>query len=96
MSYFIRRSGDRRKLHDSFQKPKMAKWLGLVFLYSQMVAFAFCVPWSRHDILKQVNRKGPYIGLITVYPPEENAFFSTGAFKPDPKFPFLDLSGNSS
>ncbi|GMN52806.1 hypothetical protein TIFTF001_021952 [Ficus carica] len=71
----------------------MAKWLGLVVLYSQMVAFAFCVPWSRHDILKQVNRKGPYIGLITVYPPEENAFFSTGAFKPDPKYPFLDLSG---
>ncbi|CAN0910590.1 3-phosphoinositide-dependent protein kinase 2 [Linum grandiflorum] len=39
------------------------------------------------------NRKGSYLGLITVYSPEETAFFSTGAFKPDPILPFLDLSG---
>ncbi|CAL1386934.1 unnamed protein product [Linum trigynum] len=45
--------------------------------------------WS----LNLINRRGPYLGLITVYPPEETAFFSTGAFIPDPKLPFLDLSG---
>ncbi|CAN1258297.1 3-phosphoinositide-dependent protein kinase 2 [Linum perenne] len=39
------------------------------------------------------NRRGPYLGLITVYSPEETAFFSTGAFKADPILPFLDLSG---
>lgn len=44
-------------------------------------------------ILKKVNRKGPYVGLITVYPPEEDAFFATGAFKPHQKHPYVDLSG---
>ncbi|CAN0826124.1 3-phosphoinositide-dependent protein kinase 2 [Linum grandiflorum] len=40
-----------------------------------------------------INRRGPYLGLITVYSPEETAFFSTSAFKPDPVLPFLHLSG---
>ncbi|EXC25442.1 Bark storage protein A [Morus notabilis] len=74
----------------------MAKWLGLAILFSQLLGYAFCVPsckGSRYHLLKKVNRKGPYIGLITVYPTEENAFFSTGAFKPDPNDPFLDFSG---
>ncbi|XP_050208978.1 bark storage protein A-like isoform X1 [Mercurialis annua] len=48
------------------------------------------ISWSR---IKKINKKGPYIGLITVYPPEENAFFSTRAFKSDSRYPFLDLSG---
>lgn len=47
------------------------------------------------NIIKEVNRKGQYFGLITVYPPEENAFFSIGAFKPDRKHPIVDLSGTS-
>lgn len=46
------------------------------------------------NIIKEVNRKGPYVGLITVYPPEENAFFASKAFKPDGKHPFVDLSGD--
>ncbi|KAL1150108.1 hypothetical protein V6Z11_A10G235600 [Gossypium hirsutum] len=41
----------------------------------------------------RVNRKGPYIGLITVFVTEKDAFFASGSFKPDPKFPFIDLSG---
>ncbi|XP_054780112.1 bark storage protein A-like [Prosopis cineraria] len=43
--------------------------------------------------IKEINRKGPYIGLITVYAPEEKAFFATKAFKSDPKQPFVDLAG---
>uniref|UniRef100_A0A6N2LQP4 Methyltransferase n=1 Tax=Salix viminalis TaxID=40686 RepID=A0A6N2LQP4_SALVM len=34
-----------------------------------------------------------YIGLLTVFPPEENAFLGTGDFKPNPEHPFVDLSG---
>ncbi|KAJ8759140.1 hypothetical protein K2173_004147 [Erythroxylum novogranatense] len=45
------------------------------------------------DIIKEVNHKGPYVGLITVYPPEERAFWKTGAFNPDNKHPYVDLSG---
>ncbi|KAK6933484.1 Nucleoside phosphorylase domain [Dillenia turbinata] len=45
------------------------------------------------DAIKQLNAKGPYIGLITVYPPEEDSFFKTGAFRPSPEHPFVDLSG---
>ncbi|XP_057470405.1 bark storage protein A-like isoform X2 [Actinidia eriantha] len=45
------------------------------------------------ETIKSLNQNGPYLGLITVYPPEEDAFFSTGAFKHDPKLPFVDLSG---
>ncbi|XVF82949.1 hypothetical protein PTKIN_Ptkin16aG0093000 [Pterospermum kingtungense] len=45
------------------------------------------------NIIKEVNRRGPYIGLITVFSTEENAFFSIGSFRPDPTHPFIDLSG---
>ncbi|KAH8501846.1 hypothetical protein H0E87_016571 [Populus deltoides] len=44
-------------------------------------------------LIKQVNSKGPYIGLLTVFPPEENAFLGTADFKPNPEHPFVDLSG---
>ena len=45
------------------------------------------------NIIKELNRRGPYIGLITVIPTEENAFFATGSFKPDAKHPFVYQSG---
>ncbi|KAF9597047.1 hypothetical protein IFM89_015238 [Coptis chinensis] len=54
------------------------------------------IPVSRQVSLRkvrEVNREGPYIGLITVYPPEEKAFFATNAFQPHPSYPFIDLSG---
>ncbi|XP_015941209.1 bark storage protein A [Arachis duranensis] len=43
--------------------------------------------------IKKINGNGPYVGLITVYAPEETAFFATGAFQSDPKHPFVDLAG---
>ncbi|XP_019150903.1 PREDICTED: bark storage protein A-like isoform X2 [Ipomoea nil] len=48
---------------------------------------------SLRSIVKELNEEGPYLGLITVYPPEENAFFSTNSFKPHPTHPYVDLSG---
>lgn len=44
-------------------------------------------------LIKQVNSKEPYIGLLTVFPPEENAFLGTADFKPNPEHPFVNLSG---
>lgn len=49
--------------------------------------------WKSLATIKEVNQKGPYLGLITVYPPEEDAFFAIGAFKPDPRHPYVDISG---
>lgn len=49
--------------------------------------------WKVLATVKELNRKGPYLGLITVYSPEEDAFFAAGAFIPDQKHPFVDLSG---
>lgn len=75
----------------------MSRCLGLVVLISQLLISSFATSSSkisRYHLINAVNRKGPYIGLITVYPPEENAFFSTKAFKPDSDHPFVDLSGN--
>ncbi|KFK30973.1 hypothetical protein AALP_AA6G051900 [Arabis alpina] len=43
--------------------------------------------------IRRVNRKGPYIGLVTVFETEEDGFLSTVNFRPDPFHPFLDLSG---
>ncbi|CAB4300833.1 unnamed protein product [Prunus armeniaca] len=64
-------------------------------LISLLVAYSFSLPlnWRSLNLIKKVNRKGPYIGLITVFPPEETAFFQIGAFKPNQKHPSVDLSG---
>ncbi|KAM6584313.1 hypothetical protein CsatB_011315 [Cannabis sativa] len=82
------------------------KWLGYYLMIWEIVLVLGVVGSSTHlggsgsswkrsykKIVKQINGKGPYIGLITVYPPEEDAFFSTGSFQPDSDYPFLDLSG---
>ncbi|XP_006846768.2 bark storage protein A [Amborella trichopoda] len=45
------------------------------------------------QLIGELNGEGPYIGVVTVYPPEEKAFFDSNALKPHPKYPFLDLSG---
>ncbi|XP_039067300.1 bark storage protein A-like [Hibiscus syriacus] len=69
--------------------------LVLVFTFFLLV-LASAVSTNRIKFLKQireVNRRGPYIGLITVFATEEDAFFASGSFKPDPKYPFIDLSG---
>ncbi|CAL9226691.1 unnamed protein product [Arabidopsis halleri] len=43
--------------------------------------------------IRKLNRRGPYIGLVTVFETEENAFLGSVDFRPDPMQPFLDLSG---
>ncbi|KAL4290025.1 hypothetical protein GQ457_14G022160 [Hibiscus cannabinus] len=43
--------------------------------------------------IREVNRRGPYIGLVTVFATEEDAFFASGSFRPDPRYPFIYLSG---
>ncbi|KAI3916598.1 hypothetical protein MKW98_026340 [Papaver atlanticum] len=48
---------------------------------------------TKKSFLKEINNEGPYLGLITVYPPEEHAFFSTKAFHRHPTHPYIDLSG---
>ncbi|XP_010448575.1 PREDICTED: bark storage protein A-like isoform X2 [Camelina sativa] len=43
--------------------------------------------------IRKVNRRGPYIGLVTVFETEEDAFLGSVDFRPDPTRPFMDLSG---
>ncbi|KAF3669171.1 putative ribosome-recycling factor-like [Capsicum annuum] len=61
-----------------------------------LVFSAQAIPFERLKslrVIKKVNQNGPFLGLITVYAPEEEAFFKTGVFKSDPRHPFVDLSG---
>ncbi|KAK9283071.1 hypothetical protein L1049_011300 [Liquidambar formosana] len=71
--------------------------LVILVLISLLASPLSAAPLNRRrkslNTVKELNRKGPYLGLITVYPPEENAFFATGAFEPHPRHPFVDLSG---
>jgi hypothetical protein len=60
----------------------------------KMAGFSFPLKrWKSLNVIKEINRKGPYLGLVTVYPPEEKAFLATGTFKPHRTHPFVDLSG---
>lgn len=75
---------------------KLVPCLVSLILISLLVFPSAATPTRRKkslDAIKSLNQKGPYIGLITVYPPEEHAFFATGAIRPDPRHPFVDLSG---
>lgn len=61
-----------------------------------LVFSAQAIPFERFEslrVVKKINKNGPFLGLITVYAPEEEAFFKTGIFRPDPRHPFVDLSG---
>lgn len=61
-----------------------------------VVSAAFGSPKGRAKslgIIKEINKSGPYLGLITVYSAEEDAFFATGAFTNDSRYPYVDLSG---
>uniref|UniRef100_A0A6N2MYB4 Nucleoside phosphorylase domain-containing protein n=2 Tax=Salix viminalis TaxID=40686 RepID=A0A6N2MYB4_SALVM len=62
----------------------------LVFVSFLVMSVSAIASYSRRG---SNSRRGPYIGLITVFSPEEEAFFRTGAFTPDAKHPFVDLSG---
>lgn len=68
----------------------------LVFIISALRSPAFAVSSKKRKtfgVINQINLHGPYIGLITVYEPEENAFFATGVFDSHPKYPYVDLAG---
>lgn len=74
------------------------KWLLLMLVFVSSLSFpVIAVSSERKTIsarnIRELNRNGPYLGLVTVYAPEEDAFFATGAFKPNPKYPYVDLSG---
>eukprot|EP01018_Ginkgo_biloba_P011768 Gb_29069 [translate_table: standard] len=67
-------------------------------------AFVVIALWASHTralpsnkralrITHQINREGPWLALVTVYPPEEAAFISTKLLKPHPKYPWVDFSG---
>ncbi|KAH7547805.1 hypothetical protein ACOSQ2_033310 [Xanthoceras sorbifolium] len=73
--------------------PSFLEVLVLICLVSTCVSAKPTNRIKSHNVIKELNRKGPYIGLITVIATEENAFFDTGAFKPHPKHPFVDLAG---
>lgn len=68
----------------------------IIFLVISLLSHVFAFP-SRNlhswDTIKKLSLKGPYLGIVTVYPAEEDAFFAFGAFKPDPENPYLHLSG---
>ena len=75
----------------------MAARVALVLLLTLTVASA--VPLSIRKplkVIKEVNQKGPYFGIIAAYPTEETAFFASKAFEPDPYHPFVELSGRFS
>lgn len=72
--------------------------LSLILISLLVFPLAADTPMRRRkkslDTIKSLNQNGPYLGLITIYPPEEAAFFATGAFRPHPIHPFVDLSGS--
>ncbi|CAK7325339.1 unnamed protein product [Dovyalis caffra] len=54
------------------------QFVAVLFLTLVLIfANASAIPSNRIkylNIIKEVNKKGPYLGLVTVYPPEEKAF----------------------
>ncbi|KAM3685262.1 hypothetical protein ACB098_11G107700 [Castanea mollissima] len=66
------------------------------FLILVIVPAAFALPLKSLKsltVIKEVNREGPYLGLLTVSTSEDSAFFATGAFQPHKTHPIIDLSG---
>ncbi|KAK3228397.1 hypothetical protein Dsin_000278 [Dipteronia sinensis] len=73
--------------------PSLLEVLVLISLVSTCISSEPSSRIKSLNAIKELNRKGKYIGLITVTSTEENAFFATGAFKPHSKHPFVDLAG---
>ncbi|KDP45052.1 hypothetical protein JCGZ_01552 [Jatropha curcas] len=64
----------------------------LVLIFLQVILVSAAVSSKKRFSwikIKEINKIVPYIGLVTEYTPEENAFFATGAFMPNPKYPFV-------
>uniref|UniRef100_A0A6N2N1D1 VHS domain-containing protein n=1 Tax=Salix viminalis TaxID=40686 RepID=A0A6N2N1D1_SALVM len=68
-------------------------YFALLVLPCLLVIPVSAIPSKKIDSLKLIKQGLIYIGLLTVFPPEENAFLGTGDFKPNPEHPFVDLSG---
>ena len=47
------------------------------------------------SLIKQVNKDGPYFGLITVTRAEDQAFLATGVLEPHKEHPYVVLSGSN-
>lgn len=76
-----------------------AQQLVLAAIFSLFLLPALGFPNGRQKslaIIREINKNGPYLGLITVYSAEEDAFFATGAFNNDSRYPYVDLSGKCS
>lgn len=58
-----------------------------------VVSVSAKIPDSTLKKIQRVNSRGPYLALLTVYPPEEAAFNASKIFKEDEKS-HVDLSGN--
>lgn len=58
-------------------------------LLSLFVLPALGIPNGRQKLITEINKNGPYLGLITVYSAEEDAFFASGAFKTDLRYPYV-------
>ncbi|EOA19032.1 hypothetical protein CARUB_v10007687mg [Capsella rubella] len=70
--------------------------LFIIFISSSHVLLVSSTPSHKLEsviTIRKVNRRGPYIGLVTVFETEEDAFLGSVDFRPDPSHPFLDLSG---
>lgn len=103
--YIIQHSRTGNTDKTCWQFKKMAAKQVVVLPFSLILALGFipllvfsaqAIPFERLKslrVIKKVNQNGPFLGLITVYAPEEEAFFKTGVFKSDPRHPFVDLSG---
>ena len=79
---------------------KQVKWLLLLLVLICSLFFSVSAISSSGRKKKplaaaihELNRRGPFLGLISVYATEEDAFFANGAFNPNPKHPYVDLSG---
>ncbi|KAK4835829.1 hypothetical protein QYF36_015056 [Acer negundo] len=73
--------------------PSLLEVLVLISLVSTCISSKPTNRIKSLNVIKELNRKGKYIGLITVTVTEQNAFFANGAFIPHSKHPFVDLAG---
>uniref|UniRef100_A0A6N2MK65 Transmembrane protein n=1 Tax=Salix viminalis TaxID=40686 RepID=A0A6N2MK65_SALVM len=64
-------------------------YFALLVLTCLLVITVSAIPSKKIDSLKLIKQGLIYIGLLTVFPPEENAFLGTGDFKPNPEHPFV-------
>lgn len=70
-----------------------AKLFLLLIVLSFLMLPCLSFTKEKKKSLREINKNGPYLGLITVYSAEEDAFFAAAAFKNYSRYPYVDLSG---